>query len=38
MDTPQNWTGYDYVKADCYTDAKRPIELYVEVRDKLTRD
>lgn len=38
MDRPQSWAGYDYLKADVYTDAKRPIELYIEVRDKLTRD
>ena len=35
---PQNWTGYDYLKADVYTDAKGPLELYVEVRDRQTRD
>jgi hypothetical protein len=38
MDRPQSWAGYDYLKADVYTDAKRPLELYIEVRDKLTRD
>jgi hypothetical protein len=38
LDQPQKWTGYDYLKADVYTDAKRPLELYVEVRDRETRD
>src|SRR5579859_2343956 len=34
---PQNWTGFDYFKADVYTDAKRPLELYVEIRDRETK-
>jgi len=38
MDAAQDWTGYDYVKADVYTDAKSPLELYFEVRDTATRD
>src|SRR5262249_6062882 len=38
MDAAQNWAGYDYLKADVYTDADRPLELYVEVRDRQTRD
>ncbi len=38
MDAGQNWTGYDYIKADVYTDAKRPLELYVEIRDRQTQD
>ena len=38
MDAPQNWVGYDYLKADVYTDAKDPLELTVEVRDRETRD
>ena len=38
MDRPQDWTGYDYLKADVYTDAKEPLELYVEIRDTATRD
>ena len=37
MDAPQNWSGYDYLKADVYTDAKEPLELYVEVRDRQTQ-
>ncbi|MGO9109079.1 MAG: zinc ribbon domain-containing protein [Thermoguttaceae bacterium] len=38
MDRPQDWTGYDFLKADLDTDAKDPIELYVEIRDNATRD
>jgi hypothetical protein len=38
MDDPQNWTGYDYLKADVYADAKDPLELTVEVRDRQTQD
>jgi hypothetical protein len=38
MDGAQDWTGYDYLKADLYTDAKDPLELYLEVRDTATRD
>ncbi len=37
-DAAQNWTGYDYVKADVHTDAQKPLELYFEVRDTATRD
>jgi hypothetical protein len=38
MDAAQNWSGYDYLKADVYTDATKPIELYIEIRDRQTRD
>jgi hypothetical protein len=38
MDAPQNWAGYDYLRADVYTDAKDPLELTVEVRDLETKD
>jgi hypothetical protein len=38
MDVAQDWTGYDYLKADVHTDAKAPLELSVEVRDKLSQD
>jgi hypothetical protein len=38
MEKPQNWAGYDYLKADVYTDARRPLQLYVEIRDRQTRD
>ncbi|MBM4036812.1 MAG: hypothetical protein FJ291_34190, partial [Planctomycetes bacterium] len=38
MDGPQDWLGYDFLKADLYTDAKDPMELYVEIRDQQTTD
>ncbi len=38
MDTPQDWTGYQYVKADVHTEATRALDLYFEVRDTETRD
>jgi len=38
MDAAQSWAGYDYLKVDVFTDAKAPLELYVEIRDRQTRD
>ncbi len=38
MDRSQDWTGYDFLKADLYTDAEEPMLLYVEIRDTGTRD
>ncbi len=37
MHVLQDWTGYDYLKADLYTDAKDPLKLYVEIRDTATQ-
>ncbi|HEX2973693.1 MAG TPA: glycoside hydrolase domain-containing protein, partial [Tepidisphaeraceae bacterium] len=34
----QDWSGYDYLKADLYTDSQEPMRLYMEVRDASTRD
>jgi hypothetical protein len=34
---PQDWAGYDFLKADIYTAAKAPIPLGVEIRDVGTR-
>ena len=34
---PQNWLGYDFLKADFYTDSKDPISLLVEIHDVGTR-
>ncbi len=34
----QNWTGYDYLKADLYTDAIKPVPLFLEIADQQTRD
>jgi len=36
MHGKQDWTGYDYLKADLHTDAKAPVRLYVEIRDAAT--
>jgi hypothetical protein len=33
-----DWTGYDYLKADLHTDARDPLQLYVEIRDTSTKD
>ena len=38
LDQPQNWLGYDFLKADLYTDARKPMNLDVEIRDTDTRD
>jgi hypothetical protein len=35
---PQDWLGYDFLKADLYTDAQDPLPLYIEIRDTATRD
>ncbi len=36
MEQAQDWSGYDFLKADLFTDAGKPIDLYVEIRDKAT--
>ncbi|MFB3890820.1 MAG: hypothetical protein ACE15C_02225 [Phycisphaerae bacterium] len=38
MSAKQDWAGYDYLKADMYTDATDPMEITVEVRDIGTTD
>ena len=38
METPQDWTGFDFLKADLFTDAVIPMKMDVEIRDKATRD
>jgi hypothetical protein len=38
MDGPQDWLGYDFLKADLYTDARRPMNFDVEIRDTGSRD
>jgi hypothetical protein len=38
MDAPQDWSGYDHLKADVFTAARDPLSLHVEVRDRQTRD
>jgi len=37
-DGPQDWTGYDFLKADVFCAGDAPADLYVEVRDKGTTD
>lgn len=37
-DGKQDWSGYDYLKADVFVAGDRPLELYVEIRDDQTRD
>ena len=38
MSAKQDWKGYDYLKADVYTDAEDPLNLTVEIRDAGTTD
>jgi len=38
MDGSFDWTGYDYIKADFFTEAKSPLPIYVEIHDSATRD
>jgi hypothetical protein len=38
LDRPQDWQGFDFLKADLYTAAKKPLDLSVEIRDAGTRD
>ncbi|MFI5457086.1 MAG: hypothetical protein ACHRXM_16700 [Isosphaerales bacterium] len=38
LDQPQNWLGYDFLKADLFTDSRKPLNLDVEIRDTETRD
>ncbi len=34
----QDWTGYDFLKADFFLDSEKPLPLEVEIRDKETKD
>jgi len=38
MDGPGDWSGYNFLKADLYTDSPDSLPLYVEIRDTATRD
>jgi hypothetical protein len=38
LDQPQDWLGFDFLKADLFTASSRPINLDVEIRDTGTRD
>ncbi len=37
-DGPQDWSGYDFFKADVFNAADEPTQLYFEVRDRETTD
>src|ERR1017187_8364438 len=38
MMSPQDWSGYDYLKIDTYTDAQEALPLTIEIQDKDTKD
>jgi len=38
MEQPQDWLGYDLLKADLFTESPKPMNLAVEIRDTATRD
>ena len=38
INAPQDWTGFDYIEADLYTDSPEALPLYVEIRDTATND
>ncbi|MGD0498130.1 MAG: hypothetical protein ABSC23_06815 [Bryobacteraceae bacterium] len=38
MIAPQDWSGYDYLKIDTYTDAPDALPLVIEIQDKDTKD
>jgi len=38
LDEPQVWLGYDFLKVDLFTSARKPLDLDVEIRDTETRD
>ena len=38
MSAPQDWSGYDYLKIDTYTDARDALPLTIEIQDRETRD
>lgn len=37
-DGPQNWTGYDFFKAEVFNASDAPALLYIEMQDKSTQD
>jgi hypothetical protein len=38
MNVPQDWAGYDYLKADAYVEGTRPVPIAVEIQDTGTTD
>jgi hypothetical protein len=37
-DAAQDWSGYDYLKANVFSDSESPTPLHIEMRDRSTRD
>lgn len=37
-DGAQDWTGYDFFKADAFNPGDAPVSLYIEIRDRATKD
>lgn len=38
MEVPQDWSGYDSLQVDFYTEARKPLNLLIEIRDAGTID
>jgi hypothetical protein len=38
IDQPQDWSAYDFLEADLYTEANKSVALTMEIRDRGTRD
>jgi hypothetical protein len=38
LDRPQDWLGYDFLKAELFSVAPAPMDFFVEIRDTGTRD
>ncbi len=38
MYTPQDWSGYDFLKIDTYTDAPSGLPIIIEIQDKETKE
>ena len=36
LEQAQDWLGYDFLKADLFLDGRKPLSLYVEIRDTAT--
>ena len=36
LEQPQDWVGYDFLKADLFMEGRKPLSLYVEIRDSAT--
>ena len=36
LEQAQDWLGYDFLKADLFVDGRKPLNLYVEIRDTAT--